>query len=125
MRFEEYRQYDAVALAGLVGKGEVSAGELLDLAIARAEAVNPKINAIVHRQYEQPLADRGAGLLILLVHDRIDFGIDGFRTSNRRIQQFTGTDIALADQTSERDRVEAAYSSNRMSFYSTRETKPM
>jgi len=63
MRFEEYRHYDAVALAGLVGKGEVSAGELLDLAIARAEAVNPKINAIVHKQYEQARATIGMGLL--------------------------------------------------------------
>ena len=54
--FEEYRRYDAVALADLVGKGEVSAGELLDVAIARAEAVNPKINAIVHKQYEQARA---------------------------------------------------------------------
>jgi amidase len=53
VRFEEYRRFDAVALAGLVRKGEVSAGELLDVAIARAEAVNPKINAIVHKQYEQ------------------------------------------------------------------------
>jgi amidase len=35
VRFEEYRHYDAVALAGLVGKGEVSASELLDVAIAR------------------------------------------------------------------------------------------
>jgi hypothetical protein len=63
MRFEEYRHYDAVALAGLVGKGEVSAGELLDVAIARAEAVNPKINAIVHKQYEQARATIGKGLL--------------------------------------------------------------
>ena len=50
MRFEEYRRYDAVALAGLINKGELSAGELLDVAIARAETVNPKINAIVHKQ---------------------------------------------------------------------------
>jgi amidase len=62
MRFEEYRHFDAVALAGLVGKGEVSAGELLDVAIARAEAVNPKINAIVHKQYEQAHATIGKGL---------------------------------------------------------------
>jgi Asp-tRNAAsn/Glu-tRNAGln amidotransferase A subunit and related amidases len=47
----------------LVGKGEVSAGELLDVAIARAEAVNPKINAIVHKQYEQARATIGKGLL--------------------------------------------------------------
>jgi hypothetical protein len=38
MRFEEYRRFDAVALAGLLKKGELSAGELLDMAIARAEA---------------------------------------------------------------------------------------
>jgi Amidase len=62
MRFEEYRRSDAVALAGLVGKGEVSAGELLDVAIDRAEAVNPKINAIVHKQYEQAHATIGKGL---------------------------------------------------------------
>jgi amidase len=62
MRFEEYRRFDAVALAGLVRKGEVSAGELLDVAIARAEAVNPKINAIVHKQYEQARATIGKGL---------------------------------------------------------------
>ncbi len=61
MQFEEYRRHDAVALAGLVGKGDVSAGELLDVAITRAEAVNPKINAIVHKQYERARAtvDKG------------------------------------------------------------------
>jgi amidase len=34
MQFEEYRRYDSVGLAGLVAKGEVSAGELLGVAIA-------------------------------------------------------------------------------------------
>jgi amidase len=63
MRFEEFRLFDAVALAGLVGKGEVSASELLDVAIARAEAINPKINAIVHKQYEQARATVSKGLL--------------------------------------------------------------
>jgi amidase len=53
MRFEEYRRCDAVALAGLIARREVSAREVLDAAIARAEAVNPKINAIVHKQYER------------------------------------------------------------------------
>jgi amidase len=62
MRFEEYRRYDAAALAGLVGKGDVTAGELLDVAIARAEAVNPKINGIVHKQYERARATIDKGL---------------------------------------------------------------
>lgn len=47
MKFEEYRKQDAVGLAALVTKREVTASELLETAIARAEAVNPKLNAII------------------------------------------------------------------------------
>ena len=46
MNFEEYRKHDAVGLAGLVSKGEVSPSELLETAVARMAAVNPKINAV-------------------------------------------------------------------------------
>jgi len=53
MRFEEYRQHDATSLAELIAKREVSVEEVLETAIARAEQVNPAINAIVHKQYEQ------------------------------------------------------------------------
>ena len=53
MRFEEYRRHDAISLAALIAKREVSAEEVLETAIARAEQVNPAINAIVHKQYEQ------------------------------------------------------------------------
>ena len=53
MRFDEYRKHDATALAGLIAKREVTASEVLEAAIARAEEVNPAINAIVHKQYEQ------------------------------------------------------------------------
>jgi len=53
MRFEEYRQHDATSLAELIAKREVSVEEVLETAIARAEQVNPVINAIVHKQYEQ------------------------------------------------------------------------
>jgi amidase len=48
MRFEEYSKYDAVSLAGLIAKRQVSAEEVLETAITRAEQVNPAINAIVH-----------------------------------------------------------------------------
>ncbi|MFI9381862.1 amidase [Kutzneria sp. NPDC052558] len=44
MDYEEYRRFDAVGLAELVARGEVSASELLELAIARAEAVHPRLN---------------------------------------------------------------------------------
>lgn len=53
MRFDEYRRCDALELARLVRAREVSPGELLELAIARTEQVNPQINAVVIRHYEQ------------------------------------------------------------------------
>jgi amidase len=62
MRFDEYRKHDATALAGLVAKREVSPAEVLEIAIARAEEVNPAINAIVHKQYERARKAAAAGL---------------------------------------------------------------
>jgi amidase len=50
MRFEEYRKHDAVSLAGLTARRQVSAKEVLETAIARAEQVNPAINVIVHKR---------------------------------------------------------------------------
>ena len=46
MRFDDYRRRDAVGLAGLVAKGEVSPGELLEAAVARMAQVNPQVNAV-------------------------------------------------------------------------------
>ena len=46
---DELDRYDALGLGELVGKGEVTAEALLDRAIARVEAVNPQINAVVLR----------------------------------------------------------------------------
>ena len=62
MRFDEYRKHDATALAGLIAKREVSPAEVLETAIARAEQVNPAINAIVHKQYDQARKAVAAGL---------------------------------------------------------------
>jgi amidase len=58
----EYDRYDALGLAALVAAKEVSAGELLETAIARAEAVNPTLNAIVHKLYDLGRAAIAAGL---------------------------------------------------------------
>src|SRR5215471_9338514 len=62
MKFEEYRKHDAISLAGLITKRQVSAEELLETAIARAEQVNPAINAIVHKKYERAREAVAAGL---------------------------------------------------------------
>ena len=40
----EFESYDALGLAELVARGEVSAGELLDAAMARADRYNPTLN---------------------------------------------------------------------------------
>ena len=52
MKFEEYRRFDAIGLADLVTRGEVTAAELLELAIARAEAVNPQLNGLIIPLYD-------------------------------------------------------------------------
>jgi len=62
MNFEEYRQHDALGLAARVAAGEVSAAELLELAIERAEAVNPAVNGLIIPLYEQA-RERAAGAL--------------------------------------------------------------
>ena len=48
----DYEQYDAVALAELVKKGETTPNELINAAIDRAESINPTINAIVTPIYD-------------------------------------------------------------------------
>lgn len=52
MRMDEYRRCDALELARLVREGEVSPAELLELAIARTEQINPRINAVVLKHYD-------------------------------------------------------------------------
>ena len=53
MRFPEYDQLDAMALAELVRSREVSAEELLEAAVERIEARNPALNAVVHTMYDR------------------------------------------------------------------------
>ncbi|GAB5003340.1 hypothetical protein MAHJHV63_22420 [Mycobacterium avium subsp. hominissuis] len=58
MRLDEYMALDATALAGLVADKQVTPAELLALARQRADAVNPRLNAIVCRLDD--VADRQA-----------------------------------------------------------------
>ncbi|WP_426061278.1 amidase [Hymenobacter sp. B1770] len=48
----EYAQLDALAMAALVRAGQLTASDLCEAAIARAEAVNPRLNAVVLPLYE-------------------------------------------------------------------------
>lgn len=51
---------DATAQATLVRDGTVSATELVDLALARIEARNPALNAVIHRRDERARAEAAA-----------------------------------------------------------------
>jgi len=52
MKVEEYVRHDAVELAALIRAKDVSAAEVVEVAIAATEAVNPKINAVAERAFE-------------------------------------------------------------------------
>ncbi len=49
MGFKEFGAYDALGLADLVRRKDVSPAELLDEAVARLAKVDPQINAVVVR----------------------------------------------------------------------------
>lgn len=51
--FSEYLKYDGLGLADLVRRKEVKPEELLEAAISRIETINPKINAVVTKMYDE------------------------------------------------------------------------
>src|SRR5690606_27090550 len=51
--FDAYGRHDALGLAALVRRREVQPVELLDAAIERLERVNPALNAVAGRFYDQ------------------------------------------------------------------------
>lgn len=53
--------HDALALAALIRRGEVSVLELLEAVIARIEARDPAVNAVVHRFYDDARAELADG----------------------------------------------------------------
>jgi Asp-tRNA(Asn)/Glu-tRNA(Gln) amidotransferase A subunit family amidase len=57
--FSDYTDYDGLGLAELVRNGEVTAGEVLEAAIERIEALNPELNAVVTKVYDQARAAAG------------------------------------------------------------------
>ncbi|MDE2618965.1 MAG: amidase [Sphingomonadales bacterium] len=54
--------HDALGLAALVRTGAVSPGELLEAAITRAEALDPRYNFMAQRHYDRARARLAAGL---------------------------------------------------------------
>ena len=50
---DELISLDAIALGELVHKKEVKPTELLEVTIQRIEKINPKLNAVIHKMYDQ------------------------------------------------------------------------
>jgi amidase len=69
----DFARYDGLGLAELVRRGEVAPIELVEEAIARVEARNPALNAVVYKLYDSARAGAHgrlsgplAGVLFLL-----------------------------------------------------------
>jgi amidase/6-aminohexanoate-cyclic-dimer hydrolase len=102
MTIRDYGDYDGVGLAALVRSKQVSAGELLEEAIARTNALDPQLNAVVvrhddyaRRQVEAGLPDgpfTGVPFLLkdldLLAGTRTTFGASLF---NNNVADHNGT----------------------------------
>jgi len=54
-------QYDGLGLADLIRRGEIAAAEVLEAVIARIEARDPSVNAVVHRFYDEARAELAEG----------------------------------------------------------------
>jgi Asp-tRNA(Asn)/Glu-tRNA(Gln) amidotransferase A subunit family amidase len=62
MNVSEYMGQDAVGLADLIARREVTAGEVLDAAMSRLNAVNPTLNAVVRTLESEARSAIEAGL---------------------------------------------------------------
>ncbi|MGD9330955.1 MAG: amidase [Desulfobacterales bacterium] len=74
--FKEYDQFDAMGLAACIRRGEISAAELGEEAIARIERIDPRLNAVVTPMFErgrhaaqQPLPDGPLAGVPFLIKD--------------------------------------------------------
>lgn len=61
---DELAWLDATAQAELVHRREVSARELVETAIARIEAINPAVNAVIHPDFDSALDRPGVPFLV-------------------------------------------------------------
>ncbi len=58
----EFDQYDAVGLAQLIRNKEIKPSELLEQAISRLEAYNPRIGAVIYKMYDEAQKSIESGL---------------------------------------------------------------
>ena len=49
----ELIEYDALGLAEMIRDGEIKSSELVEITIERIERINPKVNAVIHKMYDE------------------------------------------------------------------------
>ena len=54
---DDFSSHDALSLAKLVRTGQVSPRELVSASIENIEALNPKLNAVIHKMYDRALKE--------------------------------------------------------------------
>ncbi len=84
MRFDDYTQFDAIGLAGLVAAREVAAADVLEAAIDAIERLNPELNAVVTPMFDQARSSIVSGPFAgvpYLVKD-LNTNIAGVRSAN-------------------------------------------
>jgi amidase len=95
MKNFDYTSFDATGLADLVARREVTPAELLDAAIERADAVNPKLNAVIsrfdararRRIDSEPLSGPFAGVPFLLKDFLQDYAGERSTYGNKGLKQ--------------------------------------
>ena len=53
---DELVKYDGMGLSDLIRNGEITPAELLEIIIHRIEKINPKLNAVIYKMYDQARA---------------------------------------------------------------------
>jgi amidase len=53
MNYKEYLKYDGIGLSQLIKKKEVHPKEIIEIAIKTIEKINPKINAVIYKMYDE------------------------------------------------------------------------
>src|SRR5690349_11836477 len=56
---QEFSSYDGLGLADLVKTRQVSAKELVSASIENIEALNPRLNAVIHKMYDRAMKEAG------------------------------------------------------------------
>ena len=85
---DELIGYDAIALGEFIRKGELSPDELLETTIQRIEKVNPKLNAVIHKMYDQ-------------AHETAEKWSSKVKTGKAKDVIFCGVPFLLKDLTAE------------------------